>query len=121
VADGTRFTYHKIRKILRGIRLGLSLADAAALVGISEPRVIAFRDNQTRFRDLIGWAEAQAVADRLAIVPAAWWLERRRNEEFGRRTADDAAIGQTRPDSPYATWKAAQSENGARRHEGARA
>jgi len=119
VADGTRFTYRRIRKILRGIRLGLSHNDSAALARVEGSTLDGWRLQDPRFAAALKRADAWAVAVRVKTIQdtadwraAAWWLERRRNEEFGRRTADDAALGQVRPESPMARWEAEQSTNG---------
>lgn len=88
----------RLDAFLQGLRLGMTRRAAYGAVGISKTTFYRMLDNDTdgTLRDLIEKAEADAEARYSALVAraadepknwtaAAWWLERRRHEDYSRR------------------------------------
>lgn len=78
--------------ILRALRMGCTRRAAMAIGDITPPTFYRMLEDVT-FRDAVEKAEGEAEATYSAIVAdaapkswqaAAWWLERRRSEHFGR-------------------------------------
>lgn len=88
----------RLETFLNGLRLGLTRRAAYGAVGISKTTFYRMLDNDSdgTLRDLIEKAEADAEARFAGLVAraaqepknwtaAAWWLERRRHEDYARR------------------------------------
>jgi cation transport regulator ChaC len=91
-------TDKRTQVLLEGLRHGMTRRAAAGVAGFSKSTLYRMLDEDTdgTLRDLIERAEADAEATyselvaRAAMDPknwtaAAWWLERRRHEDYSRR------------------------------------
>jgi hypothetical protein len=99
----TKYNEDRHNAIINAIEQGVPYRHAAAIAGISEDTMAAWRKRFPAFSDAIKAAEGRAVAGRLARIrlaephswqAAAWWLERKYPLEFGR-TIQDANINLT--------------------------
>jgi hypothetical protein len=90
----TVWTEERTRQLLDYVRLGVPYVFAYRAVGIAEPTFYKKKAEDLEFREALEKAEADAVARNVGIVQkaaqrtwqaAAWWLERRYAEMFGRR------------------------------------
>ena len=93
----TKYTPETSKIILDAIGLGVPFRHACAMAGIDESTFSRWRDRYADFADAVKAAEARAVAGRLARIrraedeswqAAAWYLERRYPQEFGRTVQD---------------------------------
>lgn len=84
-------TPERVKKICDLLRNGNTRKTAFTLAGISHETFARWLSNR-EFRELVENAEEEAVARNVAMVvsagkknwqAAAWWLERRRPDEFG--------------------------------------
>ena len=88
----------RLEAFLNGLRLGMTRRAAYGAVGISKTTFYRMLDQDAdgTLRDLIEKAEADAEARYSGLVAraadepknwtaAAWWLERRRHEDYARR------------------------------------
>ena len=103
----TKYEPDVAKAILGAIELGVPFRHAVAYGGISESTFGRWRKQYADFDDAIKAAEARAVMGRLGRIrraedeswqAAAWWLERRYPQEFGRTVQDVNVGGQ--PDNP---------------------
>lgn len=98
MAQGRAVTSAQTERLLEGLRFGMTRRAAAAYAGMSKTHLylVLERDKAGTLRTAIENAEgeAEAVFSRLvaeaAAVPrnwtaAAWWLERRHPDNFGRK------------------------------------
>ena len=102
-------TDERIERILSAIRGGNTIRAACGAGGISEDAFAAWRRSDPNLRDDVKAAEAFAEFAAMKVIrdeltdwrAAAWWLERRRPEDFGRadrlRLEAAAAVGADRP------------------------
>lgn len=90
----TKRTPERERIILDAILAGNSRKVAAALAGIGERTLYDWEERFPQFSQALEKAEAEAETAMVQIVrgaavdswtAAAWWLERRRNETWGRK------------------------------------
>ena len=90
------------RAIVAAIEQGTPYRHAAAIAGISEDTLAAWRKRFPALSDDIKAAEGRAVAGRLARIrkaeddhwqAAAWWLERKYPQEFGRTVHEQQHTG----------------------------
>lgn len=81
-------------RILDALRAGNYRKHAAAYAGISYDTLREWEKEFSEFSESLKKAEADAIAKNVGVVQlaggthwqaAAWWLERRYPEEFGRR------------------------------------
>ena len=103
----TKYDADTAKAIIGAIELGLPYRHACAYGGISEDTFARWRVKYADFAESVKAAEARAVAGRLARIrraeedswqAAAWYLERRYPQEFGRTVQDVNHGGQ--PDNP---------------------
>lgn len=98
-------TDQKIEKLLNGLRLGMTRRAACASSAIALRTFYRMLENDAdgTFGSLIEKAEGEAEATYTALVAqaamvpknwtaAAWWLERRRNQDYARRDKVEMSI-----------------------------
>lgn len=101
---GARTAYDddKATKIVNAIEQGVPYRHAAAIAGISEDTLARWRKRYADFADAIKAAEGRAVAGRLSRIrlaepdhwqAAAWWLERKYPQEFGKTVQENQHTG----------------------------
>jgi hypothetical protein len=93
--------------ILRCLRVGASRRDAFTFVGISPDTFNLWLD-QVEFANAVAQAEAAAVINHITRIAhsaasgnwqaAAWWLERKRPHEYGKKAQLDLNLGEMSPD-----------------------
>jgi hypothetical protein len=96
--QGRAVTSEQIERLLAGLRLGLTRRAAAGAAGFSKTTLYRMLEQNTdgTLGTEIEKAEADAEATYSALVAkaagdpknwtaAAWWLERRRPDDFGKR------------------------------------
>ena len=105
MARHSKLVGDRMESFLQGLRLGMTRRAASGAVGIS--RTTFYRmledDPDGSFRDAVEKAEAEAEARYSALVAraaedpktwtaAAWWLERRRHEDYALRQKVDMTV-----------------------------
>jgi hypothetical protein len=95
MARPTKLTPAVEKAILDALRAGATRTAAFAAAGVHRSRISVYLRSFATFRDAVLIAEAQAelratIAVRQAVnaddwKAAAWWLERRRHDDWGRR------------------------------------
>jgi hypothetical protein len=97
----SKLTEPRVEAILRAIEHGCTRQAAAGAGGVSRMTLYRWIEADDTLRDEVEKAEAKAeAAYTMAVanaVPknwqaAAWWLERRRHEDYGRREQIDMRI-----------------------------
>lgn len=91
----TKYTPERVKSILSDLAAGIPKQHAAIRAGVSDQTLLNWEHKYPEFAAGIRKAEADAVARNVALIQraaqdgtwqaAAWWLERRHPEEFGRR------------------------------------
>lgn len=105
MARRTKLTPETKEDIVKALRAGNSRRDSALYAGISEQTFYSWmsrgRDGEplyVEFLEAVEKAEAQSVVRNVAIIQraaeetwqaAAWWLERKRPDDWGRRQRMD--------------------------------
>jgi len=105
MARRTKLTPETKEDIVKALRAGNSRRDSALYAGISEQTFYSWmsrgRDGEPlyiEFLEAVEKAEAQSVVRNVAIIQraaeetwqaAAWWLERKRPDDWGRRQRMD--------------------------------
>jgi transposase len=95
MARPSKYTPERQARVLEALRAGSSYRDAAEYAGIDQDTLIAWRKRYADFSEAVVAAEA-SVAIRAVLTirqafadgdwkAAAFWLERRRNKEWGRQ------------------------------------
>lgn len=93
-------TEPRVEAALNALRLGCTRRAAAGAAGVSHASFYRWLEDVT-FRDEVEKAEAVAEATYTAAVAnavprnwqaAAWWLERRKHEDFAQRSKVDMKI-----------------------------
>jgi hypothetical protein len=88
-------------RLLDAVRGGNTLKAACAYAGIGVQTMDDWRDRFRDFRDALTRAQAAPEVRNVAIIQqaasedwraAAWWLERRRPEDYGRRVGLDVNL-----------------------------
>ena len=104
MAQGRAVTGEQVEKMLAALRLGMTRRAAAAAAGYSKStfyRMIEHDDGtlRTAIENAEGEAEAtySALVAKAAAEPknwtaAAWWLERRHPDDYGRRDRVDVTL-----------------------------
>lgn len=103
----TKRSPERVAAILSSLRVGNTRRAAAAAGDISEDTLARWAATDAEFRGAIEKAEAEAERRFLARVAAAaddpktwtaaaWWLERRRADEFGRHERVDLNVDMRR-------------------------
>jgi hypothetical protein len=88
----TKLTVTRIEQLKRAVRAGIPLTLAAESLGVSRQTLYDWKERHPYISDIWARAEAQHAVDALKMITsaagegdwraAAWWLERRRAEEF---------------------------------------
>ena len=105
--------------IINAVEQGVPYRHACAMAGLSEDTFARMREKSAEFAEAIKAAEGRAVAGRLARIrmaendhwqAAAWWLERKYPQEFGKTVQEQQHTGKDgaplviaiaeRPDGP---------------------
>ena len=91
----THYTPETVKRIMEALAAGASYKMAAAYGGISYETFRTWRAEFPAFSAAIEKAEAEAVVGRLEVIDdaavdgnwqaAAWWLERKYPDEWGRK------------------------------------
>lgn len=98
----TKRTPENRKTIIDAIEQGVPYRHAAAMANMSEDALKAWRDNDADFTEAIKAAEGRAVAGRLLRIrlaepdhwqAAAWWLERKYPQEFGKTVQEQQHTG----------------------------
>lgn len=98
----TKVTPKMEEAMLLAIGAGTPYRHAAAIAGISEDTFDRHRKRNADFADAIKKAEGNAVASKLARIgqaatehwqAAAWWLERKYPQEFGKTVQENQITG----------------------------
>jgi len=96
----SKFTEPRIEACLAALRIGCTRKASAGAAGVTAQTFYRWLDDAT-FRDEVEKAEAQAEAAYTSVVQqatatswqaAAWWLERRKYMDFGKRDRIDMSI-----------------------------
>jgi hypothetical protein len=94
MARPTKFNDERAELICVALRKGGTRKAACDVVGVSQDSFARWLDRYADFADLVKRAEAEAEAEMVGAIhaasketwqAAAWWLERRRNEDWGRK------------------------------------
>tara|TARA_Y100000114_G_scaffold147662_1_gene159714 strand:+ start:1651 stop:2037 length:387 start_codon:yes stop_codon:yes gene_type:complete len=109
----TKLTPDTKEDVVKALRAGNSRRDSALYAGISEQTFYSWmkrgRDGEplyAEFLEAVEKAEAQSVVRNVAIIQraaedtwqaAAWWLERKRPDDWGRRQRMDIGTSQEQP------------------------
>lgn len=89
----SKLTEPRVEAALDGLRHGMTRTAAAGAAGVTRATFYRWLDDET-FRDEVEKAESQAEAAYTFVVAtaapknwqaAAWWLERRRYQDYARR------------------------------------
>jgi DNA transposition AAA+ family ATPase len=81
--------------IVKTLKTGISIKDAYGYAGISKATYYDWIAKDTDFTDQIEYSQAQVAARYCSIImaasdkdwrAAAWWLERKRPDDFGTKT-----------------------------------
>ncbi len=94
--QGRAVTSDQVEKMLNGLRLGMTRRAAAAFGGFSKTALYRMIEDDGTLRTLVEKAEGEAEATYSGLVAraaddsknwtaAAWWLERRHPNDYGRR------------------------------------
>lgn len=93
----------RVYEILQGLSIGMSRRAASALGGISDDTLRRWMKSDDTLAHSVERAEATASQTAVESIhrasidgdwrAAAWWLERRRPEEWGKRTQIETPAG----------------------------
>jgi hypothetical protein len=103
VARRSKMTDARVTTLLSALRAGNTRRAAAAHAGIDHATFYRWLADEATFRDAVEKAEAEADAEvrNVAIIAqaaprswqaSAWWLERRRHDDYGQRKSIDFRI-----------------------------
>lgn len=95
MARPSKYTPEREAKIVEALAAGNTRKTACRLVGVDLHTLARWIDRYATFATAIEKAEAEAEASHVANIKAAaasgswtasaWWLERRRNEDWGKK------------------------------------
>lgn len=97
-----KYTEERVRLIVNAVEQGVPYRHAAAIAGITESTFFDWLNRKPQFSEAIKSAEGRAVAGRLARIrkaeddhwqSAAWWLERKYPQEFGKTVEEKHFTG----------------------------
>lgn len=104
MARPPKYTPERERIILETVAAGGTFRAACLRAGISEETLARWRRRYVDFAERLKKAEGDAITRNLAIInraaaegtwqAAAWWLERRYPEEYGRQYLDSRHTGE---------------------------
>lgn len=111
----SKFTPGMVQKICRALELGMTHQRACALAGIHVDTFHEWRNTYPQFSEAVNRAEAECVKRQLNVIEkaaeqgtwqaAAWKLERRYPQEYGRTIQEHS--GETRLKVEYVNnWRA---------------
>lgn len=95
----TRHTDVARDAIVSALRQGNTRRAACASANVASPQLYRWMDKSDAFRSAVEKAEAEAEAAAVKVIrdampkswfAAAWWLERRRHEDWRKRDSDEA-------------------------------
>lgn len=98
----SKYTEETVKTIIDAVLQGVPYRHAAAIAGISEDTFHDWKVKKPEFSEAIKGAEGKAVAGRLARIrqaepdhwqAAAWWLERKYPQEFGKTVQENQITG----------------------------
>lgn len=98
----TKRTPENRKIILDAIEQGVPYRHAAAMAGMDEDTLLKWRASDTELSESIKAAEGRAVMNRLLRIrlaepdhwqAAAWWLERKYPQEFGKTVQEQQHTG----------------------------
>lgn len=98
----SKYTPERVKAILQAIEVGAPYRHAAAAAGIDEDTFTNWKKRHAEFSDAVKEAEAKAITGRLARIrlaepdhwqAAAWWLERKYPQEFGKTVQENQITG----------------------------
>jgi hypothetical protein len=99
----TKYNQETVEAILQALRDGNTRKDSCSVAGISEETFSQWRKRYPEFLDSIEKAEGKAAFHAVNVVrsamdsgvwqAAAWWLERRRKQDWSLRTETVGADG----------------------------
>lgn len=102
MARPTKFCDERTERLLSALRAGNTRRAAAAFAGVSDDTLERWEQRYADFAEAIKKAEASAEVQHVAIVAqaaqsgvwqaSAWWLERRRPADYGRRERVDLNV-----------------------------
>ncbi|CAB4150426.1 hypothetical protein UFOVP569_29 [uncultured Caudovirales phage] len=91
----TKYNIERVQKIMNALSAGNTRRDSCAYAGISEDTFASWLKDKPDFSDSIEKAEADAAVRNVSIIAkaaqegtwqaAAWWLERRRKQDWAIR------------------------------------
>jgi hypothetical protein len=95
VARPTKYTPELVERICDALRKGTTRANAGTYAGIDHATFCRYLHRHCEFREAVEKAEADAQLGHEAIIrkaatdgtwtASAWWLERRRHADYGRK------------------------------------
>jgi transposase len=103
MARPTKYDITKAERILTALRAGNIEADAAAFADVPYGTYRHWKEDRAQFRAAVDVAKAQAKVAAVTTIrsawgqswkSAAWWLERRFPEEWGKRDILEVTIKQ---------------------------
>lgn len=98
----TKYTPERVKAIVQAIEVGTPYRHAAAVAGINQDTLTDWMKKYSDFSEAIKEAEGRAVIGRLARIrqaepdhwqAAAWWLERKYPQEFGKTVEEKQHTG----------------------------
>jgi len=100
--SNSKYTPERVKAIIQAIEVGAPYRHAAAVAGIDEDTFTNWKKRHSEFSDAVKEAEGKAVTGRLARIrmaepdhwqAAAWWLERKYPNEFGKTVQENQVTG----------------------------
>ena len=95
MARPSKYTPETVKRIMQAIGTGAGYKQAAAYGGISYDTLNTWRQEFSEFSEALKKAEAEALVGRLDVIDdaaingtwqaAAWWLERKYPDDWGRK------------------------------------
>jgi len=92
----------RVQAVLNALRVGNTRRASAAAAEVSKDTFYRWLDGDATFRDAVEKAEADAELRFIGVIAkaapvswqaAAWWLERRHSEDYGRHERVDLMMG----------------------------
>ena len=102
MARPSKYTPERVKAIVQAVEVGVPYRHAAAIAGIDEDTFQNWKNRYSEFSEAIKEAEGKAIQGRLARIrlaepdhwqAAAWWLERKYPQEFGKTVQENQVTG----------------------------